>query len=102
VNYALQKHLIFCAQVLVHSSHYGLSASNLNLFGPKKQYLGSRNFKYNNNVGTAVHKLFEQQKSFVGSTILDPGKEIGQVDLLLGVFSGTACSIMFCRKSQFT
>jgi hypothetical protein len=40
-------------------------------------------------------------KSFV-STILGPGKAIGQVHLPPGVFSGTAFSIIFCRKSQLT
>jgi hypothetical protein len=54
------KTLDLCAQVLVHSSHSGLGTSNLYFFGPK-QYLGGRNFMHNNNVGKAVHKLFEQQ-----------------------------------------
>jgi len=59
-NPCTSKHLILCAQVLVHSSHFGLSTSNLYFFGPKK-YLGGRNIMQNNNVETAVHKLFEQQ-----------------------------------------
>jgi hypothetical protein len=59
-NQCTSKHLILCAQVLVHSSHSGLSTSNLYFFGPKKHLCG-RNFMHNNNVETAVHKLFEQQ-----------------------------------------
>ena len=59
-NPCTSKHLIFCAQVLVHSSHSGISTSNLYFFGPKK-YLGGRNFTHNNNVETAAHKLSEQQ-----------------------------------------
>lgn len=100
-DHALQKHLIICVQVSLHSPHSGLSTSNLEFFEPKKHHLGVKNFKHNNNVETAVHKLFEQQQSFV-STILGPGKAIGQVHLPPGVFSGTAFSIVFCRKSQLT
>ena len=59
-NQCTSKHLILCAQVLVHSSHCGLSTSHLYFFGSKK-YLAGRNFTHNNNVETTVHKLFEQQ-----------------------------------------
>jgi len=98
-NPCTSKHLILCAAVLVHSSHSGISISNLHSFDPKKHYLGGRNFMHNNNVETAVHKLYKQQQS---SIILGPGKASGQVHLPVGVFSGTAFSIIFCRKSQLT
>jgi len=94
-NPSTSKHLILCAQVLVHSSHFGISTSKLYIFGPKKHYLGGRNFMHNNNVETAVHKLYEQQQS---STILGPGKAIVPVRLLPGAFSGIASSIIFCKN----
>lgn len=63
-DHALQKHLIICVQVLLHSSYSGLSTSNLYFFDTKKHHLGVKNFKHNNNVETAVHKLFKQQQKF--------------------------------------
>jgi len=50
---------------------------------------------HNNNVETAVHKLFEQQPKLCK---VGPESAIGQVHLLSGILSDTRFSIIRCRK----
>jgi hypothetical protein len=102
MTHALKKHLVLCAQVLMHSSDSGFSTSNLSFFGPKKHHLCGRNFMHNNNVETAVHKLLKQQTKLCKLHNFRSWKSNWSSALTSWGIAGTAFSIIFCRKSQLT